>query len=110
MDWKERGFIPKRTERDTSQANDGAWVSDSRSAIGSKPADGPTGREKIFPSVVLLVMPDANGQPMSLGSGFFVGDGIVATNQDVIAGTAAGHAKLIGNETTYQIDGVIGTA
>jgi len=30
---------------------------------------------KAFGSTVLLVMEDANGQPLSLGSGFFVRDG-----------------------------------
>jgi S1-C subfamily serine protease len=71
-----------------------------------------TGRQvaqKTFPSVVLLVMQDANRQPVSLGSGFFVSDGTVATNLHVIEGTAAGHAKLIGKEITYDIAGVIGT-
>lgn len=71
-----------------------------------------TGRQvaqKTFPSVVLLVMQDAKGQPVSLGSGFFVSDEIVATNLHVIEGTAAGHAKLIGKEITYDIAGVIGT-
>jgi len=71
-----------------------------------------TGRQvaqKIFPSVVLLVMQDANGQPISLGSGFFVGDGIVATNRHVIEGATAGRAKLIGTETTHEINGVIAT-
>ncbi|MDP2267824.1 MAG: hypothetical protein Q8K46_01525, partial [Deltaproteobacteria bacterium] len=34
---------------------------------------------KAFGSTVLLVMEDSNGQPLSLGSGFFVRDGEVAS-------------------------------
>ncbi len=39
-----------------------------------------------FPSVVLLAMQDARGQPISLGSGFFVARDTVATNFHVIEG------------------------
>jgi S1-C subfamily serine protease len=39
-----------------------------------------------FPSVVLLAMQDARGQPVSAGSGFFVDKDIVATNFHVIDG------------------------
>jgi len=53
-------------------------------------------------------MQDVNGQPISLGSGFFVGDGVVVTNHHVIEGASAGRAKLIGTETTYEVNGVIG--
>ena len=47
-------------------------------------------------STVLLVMEDANGQPLSLGSGFFVRDGEIASNLHVVEGAARGYAKLIG--------------
>jgi S1-C subfamily serine protease len=62
--------------------------------------------QKTFPSVVLIVMQDANGQAVSLGSGFFVRDGILATNLHVIEGAARGYAKLVGQETKYAIDGI----
>lgn len=62
---------------------------------------------KAFPSVVLLVMRDANGHPVSLGSGFFVRDGIVATNLHVVRGTAGGYAKLVGQNIRYDIAGVL---
>jgi S1-C subfamily serine protease len=45
-------------------------------------------------SVVLLVMNDSNGQPLCLGSGFFVSDDVVATNAHVIQGAGSGSAKL----------------
>ena len=61
--------------------------------------------KKAFQSTVLLVMEDANGQPLSLGSGFFVGDGQIATNLHVVEGAARGYAKLVGQETKFKIEG-----
>lgn len=64
--------------------------------------------QSTFPSVVLLVMQDANGQPVSLGSGFFVADGIIVTNLHVVRGTSSGQVKLVGQTRTYAIRGVVG--
>ena len=61
--------------------------------------------QKAFRSTVLLVMEDTNGQPLSLGSGFFVGDDQIATNLHVIEGAARGYAKLVGKETKFNIEG-----
>ncbi len=58
-----------------------------------------------FRSTVLLVMEDTNGQPLSLGSGFFVGDGQIATNLHVVEGAARGYAKLVGQKTKFNIEG-----
>ncbi len=63
--------------------------------------------QKAFQSVVLLVMEDRNGQPLALGSGFFVRDGVVATNMHVIEGAAKGHAKLIGQKSKYEVGGIV---
>ena len=59
-----------------------------------------------FGSTVLLVMEDANGQPLSLGSGFFVRDGEIASNLHVVEGAASGYAKLVGQKAKYEIEGV----
>lgn len=59
-----------------------------------------------FSSTVLLVMEDTNGQPLSLGSGFFVRDGEIASNLHVIEGAARGYAKLVSQKTNYNIDGI----
>lgn len=59
-----------------------------------------------FGSTVLLVMEDANGQPLSLGSGFFVRDGEIATNLHVVEGAGSGYAKLVGQTAKYEIEGV----
>jgi len=47
-----------------------------------------------------------NGQPLSLGSGFCVGDGKLASNIHAIAGAARGYAKLVGEKTKYDIEGI----
>ena len=51
-------------------------------------------------------MDDANGQPLSLGSGFCVGNGMLASNIHVIAGAAKGYAKLVGEHAKYDIEGI----
>lgn len=62
--------------------------------------------QKALASTVLLVMEDANGQPLSLGSGFFVRDGQVATNLHVVKGASRGYAKLVDQKTKYDIEGI----
>ena len=63
---------------------------------------------KAFPSVVMIVMEDANGQPNTIGSGFFVSGNVVASNFHVIEGSSRGFVKIIGDKTKYDIDGVVG--
>lgn len=63
---------------------------------------------KAFGSTLLLVMEDANGQPLSLGSGFFVRGGEIASNFHVVEGAARGYAKLVGQKTKHDIEGIIG--
>ena len=62
--------------------------------------------KKALESTVLLVMEDANGQPLSLGSGFFVRTNQVATNLHVIQGASRGYVKPVGKKTKYNILGV----
>jgi trypsin-like peptidase len=61
-----------------------------------------------FPAVVLLVMEDASGQPVSLGSGFFVRAGIIATNLHVIEKAWRGYAKPVGGRAKFDLTGVVG--
>ncbi len=63
--------------------------------------------QQAFPSVVMLVMEDDNGQPLSLGSGFFVREDIVATNLHVMEGAAGGYAKIVGKKQKYDITGYV---
>jgi S1-C subfamily serine protease len=59
-------------------------------------------------SVVLLRMQDSHGQPVSLGSGFFIDKDVVATNFHVIDQAAGGYAKSIGDPTKLNIKGTLG--
>ena len=62
--------------------------------------------QKVFASTVLLVIEDTNGQPLGLGSGFFVKPNQVATNLHVVEGAARGYAKLVGQKTKRDIEGI----
>jgi len=77
--------------------------------LGARWAYAQTAQEiakKAFGSTVLLVMEDANGQPLSLGSGFFVRDGEIASNLHVVEGAARGYAKLVGQKAKYDLEGI----
>lgn len=60
-----------------------------------------------FKSVVLLAMNDADGKPLCIGSGFFISDGVIATNAHVIEGAGSGTAKLVGATQTFPILGIL---
>ena len=64
--------------------------------------------QKAFPSVVMIVMQDSNGQPLYLGSGFFIWENVVVTNFHVIEGAAKGYVRVIGQNTKYDIAGIVG--
>ena len=63
--------------------------------------------EKALSATVLLVMEDSNGQPLSIGSGFFVRSGQIATNLHVLEGAARGYAKLVSQKTKHDIEGIM---
>jgi S1-C subfamily serine protease len=74
-------------------------------------ADAQTAQQiakKAFESTVLLVMEEASGQPVSLGSGFFIAQGQIASNFHVVEGASRGYAKVVGQKTRYNIEGIIG--
>lgn len=77
--------------------------------VGTNLANAQTAQEiakQAFGSTVLLVMEDANGQSLSLGSGFFVRDGEIASNLHVVEGAVRGYAKLVGQKTKYDLEGI----
>ena len=61
--------------------------------------------DETLPSTVLLEMEDSNGQPHGVGSGFFVGNGEIATNFHVVEGADKGSAKLFDRSERYDIEG-----
>ena len=65
--------------------------------------------EKALAATVYLEMMDSSGETVSIGSGFFVQNDLIATNYHVIEGAARGTAKLVGTYTKYTIAGVTAT-
>ncbi len=63
--------------------------------------------QKALDSTVLLVTEDVNDQPLSFGSGFFVGDDLIATNLHVVHGAKKCFTKLFGKEEMYEVAGYI---
>ena len=61
--------------------------------------------EKAAASTVLLEMRDANGNPAGQGSGFFIGEGLIATNYHVIQKASNGSAKLVHDQRRFEIEG-----
>jgi serine protease Do len=61
---------------------------------------------KVIASTVSIVMQDGDGKTISVGSGFFVRPGYVATNLDVIAGASHGAVRVFGFSTLFDIEGV----
>ena len=58
-------------------------------------------------STVLIVMEDRNGQPLNIGSGFFIARDTIATNLHVVEGVFKGYVKRIGIDKTYRIEGIV---
>jgi len=63
--------------------------------------------KKALESVVLLVTEDANGKAMTLGSGFQVGSGIIATNYHVIKDASRVYASFHGGNPKFEILGTL---
>ena len=57
-------------------------------------------------SMVLLEMEDATGRLLGIGSGFFIQSNQIVTSFHVIEGAKRGAVKLLGNSTTYNIEGI----
>ena len=79
-----------------------AWLAGSCS--GQAPRDI---AKTAFRSVVLIATTDSTGQPLSLGSGFFVRAGVVATNAHVIKDAFGGTVKLVGDSRAARISDIL---
>ena len=65
--------------------------------------------EKALAATVYLEIQDSNGKTLGFGSGFFIGENLIATNYHVIEGAASGTAKLVGRYSKYTIKGFTAT-
>ena len=99
--------------KNNNKAWDGTiFLSDTRRINGQPPAQTPQTPQQIaksaLASTVLIVMEEANGKSISSGSGFFIGQGIIATNLHVVEGVFRGYVKRVGIDKTYRIEGIVG--
>ncbi len=69
-------------------------------------AQAPEIAQKTKASTVLLEMKDARGRSTQ-GSGFFVGNRLVATNHHVINGAKTGTVKLVVEQRRFEIEGAV---
>jgi len=60
-----------------------------------------------FKSVVMIVMRGNDGKAISLGSGFIIEPGVVATNGHVIENGEGGYVKLVYDDNKYEIIGIL---
>jgi hypothetical protein len=58
-----------------------------------------------FPSVVVVIAQDGSGAELSLGSGFFMAPGIIATNLHVIEGASKVRIRPIGSAEEHEVVG-----
>ncbi len=63
--------------------------------------------KRTLPSVVTIITEDESGKALTLGSGFQVRPGIIATNYHVIKGASQASASFQGNSTKYEIVGTL---
>src|SRR5262245_11422324 len=63
--------------------------------------------KSVFQRTVVLVLEDSAGQAKSLGSGFVVGNGTIATNYHVISGSTRGYAKFFNSPNKIDLEGVL---
>lgn len=63
--------------------------------------------QKTLPSVVLIIGESNKGKAISLGSGFFVREDIIATNNHVIEGASSLYAKIRGSNKFYALKLII---
>ena len=59
--------------------------------------------EKALASTILIVMEDANGKPLSSGSGFFIGKELIATNYHIAEKGTRKTYKRVGKDKWYNI-------
>ena len=63
--------------------------------------------KKALTSTVLILTTDATGDPMALGSGFFISNDQIVSNWHVVEGATTAYALSADEKTRYKIEGII---
>ena len=63
--------------------------------------------QKALASTVLILTTDATGDPMALGSGFFINNDQVVSNWHVVEGATTAYALSVDERKKYKIEGII---
>lgn len=90
----------------------GSWAVVSAFALilGLGPANGESGREIVrrsLQSVVVVTTESPGGDPLSLGTGFFVARDLIVTNFHVVDGATRVSARVVGGGERLAVDGVV---
>ena len=63
--------------------------------------------QKALASTMLILTTDATGDPMALGSGFFISDDQIVSNWHVVEGATTAYALSVDEKTRYKIEGIL---
>lgn len=74
---------------------------------GQRPLSAREIARRTHPSVVPIVMTDQASDSVVYGSGFFVRPDVIATNFHVIEHASKGYAKIVGEDTKFEVMGAV---
>ena len=98
--WEVRAFLTRRPTRSEPQT-----PSPRRTVAQLQTAEQIA--ETALASTVLIVVENADGEVVSRGSGFVVGEEMIATNLHVVEDIFAGYVKPVGTDRRHRITGII---
>ena len=94
----------------TTTKSKSVWVAVALVLLGAILGNAQTAQEvarTALRSTVLVTVEDESGEPLRYGSGFLVHEGEIVTNFHVVDGATGGYANLVGQTTTYGIQGIV---
>jgi hypothetical protein len=63
--------------------------------------------QQAFKSVAFITLNDAVGATVAIGSGYVIANGLLVTNLHVVADGESAFVRLVGQERTYPVQGVV---